>query len=144
MNLAFYVNKISDQYIEFFRMLNDAASKYPSGTFSVFYDELDYVSIPTNFAMFNSTELWSFTGTLVCLNSEHTAKALNVINKFKLLHVYSKDMNESLFNTILLANDDNVNIITKTQEDNKELYRITGEQVKQVDNFCVEEILEAV
>lgn len=144
MNLAFYVNKISDEHLELFNMLNDAAAKYPSASLSVFYDDLDFVSIPTNFAMFNSTELWSFTGTLICFKDEHTIKALNVINKFKLIHMYKKDLNQSLFNTISLANNDQINMITRSEEDNKELYRTTGKKSKQIQNLSIEEILEVI
>ena len=143
MNLAFYINKTNDTHIELFKMLNEATVKYPSSTFSVFYDDLDYLSIPANFAMFNATELWSFTGTLVCLNVEHTIKALNVINKFKLLHMYDNNTEQTLFNIISLVNNEQVNLVTNNKEDSKEIYRITGKTPKQIENFCVEEILEA-
>ena len=144
MNLAFYLSKISDEYIELFKMLNDAMLKYPSSTFSVFYDDLDHVSIPTNFAMFNATELWSFTGVLVCLNAEHTTKALNVINKFKLLHMYNSNVEQSLFGILSLVSNEAVGLLTNSEKDSKELYRLTGKKPKQIENFCVEEILEVI
>ena len=88
MNLGFYVNSTSpsDQNNEIYEMLNAAMENHELVDASVFYNDVDY-NPATNlkFGLFNATELWSFTGVLICDTLENTHKATNIINKFKTL-----------------------------------------------------------
>tara|TARA_Y100001963_G_C6652556_1_gene386458 strand:- start:119 stop:559 length:441 start_codon:yes stop_codon:yes gene_type:complete len=146
MNLAFYIEKVDSNpfNIELFQLLNDAVAEHKDSNFSVFYNDLDHVGVPTNFAMFNATELWSFTGVLVCIGMSNTAKAARVINKFKLLHMFDKSKKENIFNVISLLDQEHVKVITRKEEDAKEFFRITGVEPECLDEFSVTKILEAV
>ena len=146
MNLAFYVDKTdnNDFNVAMFNMLNEATTKYKSGDFSVFYNDMDYNPVQTRFGMFNATELWAFTGTLVSTSTVNTVKALNVVNKFKLIHMYNDKENNSLFDLITLLSDERVTIMTKDNKDTKKIHRLTGKTPKQINSFCVEEILEVI
>jgi hypothetical protein len=146
MNLAFYIDKLdsTEFNMQLFQLLNEAVAEYKDSTFSIFYNNLDHVGMATNFAMFNATELWSFTGVLICVSMENTAKALKVINKFKLLHMYDDDKKHNIFDILSLMNNEEITVIAKDEKDAKELYRVTGVKPKQLEGFSVEKILEVI
>lgn len=141
MNLAFFVERADNSHQDLFKFLNEAVAEYKDHNFSVFYNDLDQIAIPTNFAMFNATELWSFTGVLICLGLNNTARASRVINKFQLLHMFDKSDKESLFNIISLLDQEHVKVIAKDEESAKEFYRVTGVKPEYFKEFSVDEIL---
>lgn len=143
MNLGFYVDKnnLSGKNSKIFEMLNKASITNKVMDASVFYNDIDYNPMQTSFAMFNSTELWAFTGTLVSDSIKNTIHAANVVNKFKLFHLFNKE-DKDLMSLITLVNE--VDFLVDGEEDEKELYRLTKKKAKVVDFNNLDKFLETV
>ena len=139
MNLAFYVNSTGKQNSEVFEALNKAVEDKDITDASIFYNDIDYNPVKPKFGMFNSTDIWTFTGVLVATTLENTLRALSVVNKFKLMYLYNKDDNNLIG---LLHASNHVSVITKNEEDSKEVYRLTGKIAPVIPNLSVKKILE--
>ena len=143
MNLGFYVDKnnLSGKNSKIFDMLNKATVTNKVMDASVFYNDIDHNPMQTNFAMFNATELWAFTGTLVSDNIKNTIHAANVVNKFRLFHLFNGEDKDLM---ALLALGGGVDFLVDGEEDQKELYRLTKIKGKVIDFNNLDEFLEIV
>jgi len=143
MNLGFYVNSTapSEQNNEIFNMLNAAMENNELVDASVFYNDIDYNPVKLNFGLFNATELWSFTGVLICDTLENAYKATNIINKFKPLYIYNK-LEKNILR--LLDISDKVKILARTKEDADEMYRVTGKKPHLINKLSPQSITEVL
>ena len=141
MNLAFYVHSTGKQNSEVFEALNKAVEDKDVTDASIFYNDIDHNPVKPKFGMFNATDIWTFTGVLVATTLENTLRALSVVNKFKLMYLYNKDDNNLIG---LLHASNNVSVITKNEEDSKEVYRLTGKTAPVIPNLSVKKILEVI
>ena len=141
MNLAFYVHSTGKQNSEVFEALNKAVEDKDVTDASIFYNDIDHNPVKPKFGMFNATDIWTFTGVLVATTLENTLRALSVVNKFKLMYLYNKDDNNLIG---LLHASNNVSVITKNEEDSKEVYRLTGKTAPVIPNLSVKKILEVL
>ena len=86
MNLGFYIDSIgeSDFTNKVYDVLDEGIKNNKLSDASVFYNNINFNSrTNSKFGLFNSTDIWSFTGTLVCEGLINTSRALNIVNKFK-------------------------------------------------------------
>ena len=144
MHLGFYVGsrspeKGSNQKI--FSALNAGLKDGELDDAAVFYDNIDYNPIKTDFGMFNSTDIWYFTGNLVTTTLDATRHALEATNKFKLHYLYNEDEVDVMS---LIDVSNRTEIITESAEDQKYLYRVTGKKPKLLEDFTVKSFSEVL
>jgi hypothetical protein len=143
MNIGFYVNSTgaTEQNGEIFNALNEALENKEVKDASVFYNDIDYIAITPKFGMFNSTDIWSFTGTLVATTSENVIRASQIVNKFKLLYLYD-GQEKNLMMLIETANK--APIIVRNKKDSSEIYRLTGKKPTLLPELSIKNLLEAI
>ena len=147
MNLGFYVNTTSDTPLnrDIYNLLNEAVESGVVDDASLFYNEVDYNPMEKKFGTFNSTELWSFNGTLVVTSLNSVPLASGVVNEIKLIYLYTKsefkrgDL-EQLMQIIGLSKS--IPVLAKTEEDKKEFYRLTKQNIPVMSEFSAGEILK--
>ena len=147
MNLGFYVHQTSDTKLnsDIYQLLNSAIEQNLVDDASLFYNQIDYNPNVKKFGSFNSTDLWSFNGTLVVTSLASLPLAESVVNRIKLIYMYCKDeiasgdLNELMR---LLSIDLSMTVVAKSAEDKKEFYRVTKKEIPAIKNFNAEEILK--
>jgi len=133
MSIAFYIQELnnSQSNLDIYNCLNDAALNNKTNDASLFINNINFMDKPVKFGIFNSTELWNYTGLLVT-NSVNNAFFVNkVVNKFKhIFHVQgSKEPN-------LMALIEVVNTtpsFVSTPEQQQEVKRLTGKTLPIVE-----------
>lgn len=130
MNVAFYVDSIAEneQTKEIYKCLNNAIKEQKVSDASVFYNTPAFNLDAAKFGLFNSTELWSFTGLLINTTIQGAIYSLNVVNKFKPVYLFKKD--RDVMGLIHLASK--MPIFVTSKEDEQEVYRLTGKKPKLV------------
>ena len=144
MNLGFYVGSMSPEKgsnQKIFSALNAGLKDGELDDASVFYDNIDYNPIKTDFRMFNSTDIWYFTGNLGTTTLDATRHALEATNKFKLHYLYNEDEVDVMS---LIDVSNRTEIITESAEDQKYLYRVTGKKPKLLEDFTVKSFSEVL
>lgn len=128
MNLGIYVKNLSDEKEITFasNLVNYALSKNITDC-SIFYDGVGFIPYDIPCGMFNSTDLWNFDGTLLVLNIDCLKSTFNIINDIDVYYHYGWEDKISVFNLLYVCNQ-NIKIISKTDNDDKTLYRLTGKQ----------------
>lgn len=145
MNIGFYINATNANAPndEIFRALNEAVTNQEVTDASVFYNDVDFNPMETKFGMFNSTDLWAFTGVLVSTTLANTMRALKIVNKLKPMYLYNKEDpgHKDLLGLIQVQN--RVSIITRSEQENKEVYRLTGRNTVVIPDLKITKIFEA-
>lgn len=126
MNIAFYINQINqeEKTVELFNRMNDDIESGAIDNGSVFYKEIGQNPIEPKFGMFNSTDIWHYTGTLIATSMETFLDALKAVNKYTLAYLFYGDQKHDVFSLIGMSRT--TKILTTTEEDQKEVYRLTG------------------
>jgi len=126
MNVAFYINQINqdEKTVEIFNALNTDIESGAIDNGSVFYKEIGPSTVEPNFGMFNSTDIWHFTGTLIATSMETFLDAVKAVNKYTLAYLFYGDNKHDVFSLIGMSRT--TKILTTTEEDQKEVYRLTG------------------
>jgi len=143
MNLGFYVKTMSPEGVneKIYSALNNAVDNNEVDDASVFYDNIDYNPTETRFGMFNSTDIWYFTGNLITTSLETTHHALQAVNKFELSYLYNMDEADVM---PLIGVSKDVNVITDSSDAQKYFYRVTGVKPKLLKDFTVKSFCEVV
>ena len=141
MNIAFYVDNPGENDLQkkIFDCLNDAVENFKVEDASLFFENPTPFSNKAKFGIFNSTELWAYTGLLISTTLRGTMYAKNIANKFKLFHLFSSE--KDIFSLIRVGNM--AQIITLSKEDQQEVYRLTGKMPKLVE-LKAESLIEAL
>jgi hypothetical protein len=126
MNIAFYINQINqeEKTVELFNRMNDDIESGAIDNGSVFYKEIGHNAVEPKFGMFNSTDIWHYTGTLIATSMETFLDALKAVNKYTLAYLFYGDQKHDVFSLIGMSRT--TKILTTTEEDQKEVYRLTG------------------
>ena len=142
MNLGFYVKSGNAEGVngKIYMCLNEAIANKSVKDASVFFDNIDYNPM-TNFGMFNSTDIWHFTGELITTSIETTVNALKAVNRFNLSYLYTRDDIDVLK---LIDISSRVNVIVDSETDSDHFYRLTGKKPKLLKDFTVESFAEVV
>jgi hypothetical protein len=126
MNLGIYISRLSDKeqlhYIS--SLVNNNINNKSIHDISIFYDDVDFNENHTLCGMFNSTDLWSFNGNLIVTSLEALATSLKVVNNINIFYYHG--WNEEKNTLRLVTSVQNVQIISRSKKDSKEIYRITG------------------
>ena len=142
MNIGFYIDSLKGEpeTVDLYQSLNRLTESDEVSDVSLFYNAADFNPEQPKFGLFNSTEIWCFTGALIATSLANASLASNVINKFKLYYLYDKN-DKDVFQLISLPKT--VPILAKTEEDAKYIFRVSGKPAHSVVNN-VEEIIGAV
>jgi len=142
MNIGFYIDSLKGEpeTVDLYQSLNRLTESDEVSDVSLFYNAADFNPEQPKFGLFNSTEIWCFTGALVATTLANASIANNVINKFKLYYLYNKN-DKDIFQLISLPKT--VPILAKTEEDAQYIFRVSGKPVHSIVNN-VEEIIGAV
>ncbi len=128
MKIAFYVDSTNSQpkNIEIYNTLNSLVDKGRVKDVCLFFNNVDYVPVQTKFGIFNSHDMWHFTGNLITTSIENTMRAASTVNKFNIYYLYDRSQKNlaGLINSLDLE----VKALTTTEEDQQEYYRLTGEK----------------
>ena len=143
MNVAFYLNQINEEQntTDLFNKINEDIESGAIDNGSVFYKEIGRSAVEPKFGMFNSTDIWHFTGNLIATSISNVHKALKSVNKFKLSYLYDP-AEKNLIGLLELVG--RVNIIARNEEEGKEFYRLTGEKPKVLSSFSVKNIKQVL
>ena len=143
MNLGFYVESCggTPQNTEIYNFLNGAITRSEIHDAAVFFNSINFNPISCKFGMFDSTEIWHFTGDLVCTSIDNLKRSLRVANDIKLAYLFSSDQKneQSLFDLVNIGL--NCRVITTNEEDSKEFFRITGTQPTLIDSWSVNKFM---
>lgn len=126
MNVAFYINQINqeEKTVELFNRMNEDLENESISNGSVFYKEIGPSSIEPKFAMFNSTDIWHFTGTLIATSMDTFLDAIKAVNKYTLAYLFYGDVKHDVASLIGMSKA--TKILTTNKKDQKEVYRLTG------------------
>lgn len=131
MNIAFFVNKLSDseQNKAIFQCLNRAVHDEIVSDASLFFTNVGPIGTPTIFGMFNSTDLWNYTGQVIATSIGCIHYAERIANKFKLGYLFSKENNT--LGLIDIAK--RVPIFAANENDAAECFRLTGRNPRLIE-----------
>jgi len=93
---------------------------------SIFFDGVGPNPYDVRCGMFNSSDLWGFTGNLVVLSSDTARSAMKIVNKFNLYFYYNWAEHKDTLGVLSVVTNKKVKTICRNEKDAKELYRITG------------------
>lgn len=142
MNIGFYIDTLKGEpeTVNLYQSLNRLTETDEVSDVSLFYNAADFNPEQPKFGLFNSTDIWCFTGSLIATSLANVMMASNVINKFNLYYLYNNN-DKDVFQLISLPKT--VPILAKTKEDAEYIFRVSGKKVHSTVNN-VEEIIEAI
>lgn len=128
MNIGIYIQSLLDS--EQIKHISDLVDREIIGNkkihdVSIFYDDIGFNPNNTRCGMFNSTELWSFNGNLIVTSLESLSVALKVVNNINIFYYHGWEREKNVVN-LIMSTLDNVKIICRSEDDQKEIRRLTG------------------
>lgn len=124
MNLGFYVRSLTDESALKLSVESIEKGKESSvDDASIFYDVVGFTPLFFPCGLFNSTDLWNFSGKLVVFSIDCLKNVQNIVSDIETYYCYGWQK-ESVLDILRI----DANIITKTEKDEKELYRLTGKK----------------
>lgn len=143
MNLGFYLptNGGTPRNKIIYDFLNGAVEEKRVKDACVFFDSVNFNAYDVKFGMFDSADLWNFTGYLVTGSVDNTLKASAIANNFRIAYLFTAtDKQErNLFQIINISRE--FPVMTMNETDTREFYRITGIKPTQVDELSLEKVL---
>lgn len=128
MNLGIYLKIMADteQLNSISKFVDDNINNKNVRDTSIFYDEVGFNPNNTKCGMFNSADLWSFNGNLIVTSFDALVTALRIVNNINIFYYHGWDREINVLGLAQLAQRNNVQAICRSQDQSKELYRITG------------------
>lgn len=125
MSIAFYVQELNNSDInkKIYNCLNDAVEHRKVNDASLFINNVNFTDNKIKFGIFNSTELWNYTGLLITTNLANAMFVKRVVNKFKHIY-YAGNKEKNLMGFISIINT--TLAFVSTEEQQKEVKRLTG------------------
>ena len=128
MNLGIFINDFSDENIiqGIGNLTSLSLTNKNIDDVSIFFNGLQFNKYNIRCGMFNATELWSFHGALLVTSLNCLLTANNVINNIDIFYYYNLEKENNILDLIRCTK--NVKVICKSEQDQKELYRLTGKK----------------
>jgi hypothetical protein len=141
MNIGYYTSSLgqTELNLRMFDFLNKAIENNEIDNGSVFYEDIAYNPLNMKVGLFNSTDIWYFTGTLLVSGYRQVETIKKVINKFDACYVYDGDRSNLL---ALISVCQGMKVITTSEEDFNYVKRVCGKDTFLVEEFTVEKIRE--
>jgi hypothetical protein len=130
-NIGIFIENIGDYEIsnDAFEALN-SVDRAKVKDRALFFENVGPKPTNADFALFNSTEVWHFTGNLIVTFLEGLKFLNSTVNNKTIFFFYnSKEQaaNKDLFGLIEAIGKDNVYIAVKDEKDHAEVLRLTGD-----------------
>lgn len=127
MNLGIYIETLANtQYLELAgNLINNAIDNEQVSDASIFYDDVGFSPLEIKCGMFNSTDLWNFSGDLITTSLNTTQSAINIVNNIDIYYYHGFEENMKVLE-LLYVLQNKLEIISNSEESAKEIYRITG------------------
>jgi len=144
MNLGIYISNLmdTDQLTQINKFVEKNAANVKD--ISIFYDNIAFNPDQTKCGMFNSTELWSFSGTLIVTSLRSLATALKVVNKINIVYYNGWEKIDNALDFVMLLQNSNIKVYARSEREAKQIYRLTGLNVlgisENFDNLALQEI----
>lgn len=138
MNLGIYLSSLSqqNQLQQISETINNGIATKKLSDASIFYDNVAYNPYNIKCGIFNSTDLWNFSGTLITTSLSTTMSAMKIVNNIDMYYYYGLEDKISPLSLINILNKGRVRLIAKTDNDNQDLYRKTRTKALYVcENF---------
>lgn len=133
MNLGVYIPTLGPSELNnnLFVKLNQYVEEGTFEDVSLFYDDINFCPIDPKFGIFNTHNLWNFTGTLFCFGMDVVPKLTSTVNKFKTVVVY--DDRKNILNVLQAM--ENFEVLAMNEAQREYLTRVTGKEVTTLDDF---------
>lgn len=128
MNLGIYLKIMADteQLNSISKFIDDNINNKKVYDISVFYDEVAFNPNNTKCGMFNSADLWSFNGNLIITSFDALVTASRIVNNINIFYYHGWEQQINVLGLAQLTQN-NVKIICRSEDQSKEIYRITGQ-----------------
>lgn len=128
MNLGIYVKSLTEE--DTLRMcieeIEKGVEEYRIDDASVFYDAIGFSPLTFPCGVFNSTDIWNFSGKIVTFSLDCLKTLNSIVNNFEVYYCFGFEENDNVLR--LISTCSNTMVIAKTKEDEKEYYRLTGKK----------------
>ncbi len=139
MRLAFYLdtNGGTPRNTEIYNFLNSNVKNLEDA--AVFFENVDFNPTPVKFGMFDSADLWSFKGNLVCTSINSLRSAVDVKNDVKIAYLFdSSQVNERSIIDLMRLAVSNIKVLVTNLADKLEFKRITGFEATDLNGLQLE------
>lgn len=142
MNIGFYVDSLnnSKESKEICSFLNTSIEKNKLRDANVFYKNIAYNPEHPKFGLFNDTDIWLFTGNLICCSIQAAKSASKVVNKFKMAFMYD-GKEKNILDLIDIAGS--MPFITRSKKDHDYIQRVTGKDTTIIEDLNIENLVRA-
>ena len=141
MNLGFYVDSPSQNGVDkIYEAMNSWIDKGEIDNGNLFYNDIGFSPIQPKFGLFNSTDIWQFTGNLIITSYNAASSIGNVINKFKAVFLYTKQQEKNMMQIIHIFNT--LPFLVTNQEDYDYIKRVTGKEPTMMESMDLNKIKE--
>lgn len=127
MNIGIYVQNLADheQIREIADAINTSIETQLVKDASIFYENIGYTPFNIKCGIFNSTDIWNFSGKLIVTSLNVAMSSVKIVNNIDIFYYYGLETKISPLSLIYLLQN-NVKFIARTENDSKDLYRKTG------------------
>lgn len=128
MNLGIYVPNLGDELFE--QSVNEISRGLKSGLIndaSIFYDNVAPIKVPAPCGLFNVTDLWNFSGSLVALSVDSAIMTCKIVNNNQVFFGYGWGQ-KNAFAILNLVYKHGVKTICKNEDLEKDFYRLTAQK----------------
>ena len=138
MNVGFYVDNLGNELFAV-DMLKKALEEKSIAEGVIFYNNpSDSHGKDKTLATFNATDVWSFTGLLICTNIPNVVKVSQIVNNFSVVYFFNKG-ERNVFN--LMKALELSTVVVETKDDQDYIKRVAGVEVPVV-GMSITKILE--
>jgi len=126
MNLGIYVKSMTEEKTlkMCIEQIEKGVEENKIDDASIFYDAIGFSPLHFPCGVFNSTDIWNFSGKIVTFSIDCLITLNNIVNNFDVYYCFGFEKNENVLT--LISASSNAKIIAKTKEDYDEYYRLTG------------------
>lgn len=142
MNVGVFLNSpdSSEMNVELFNNLNKHVEDSTFQDVSVFYNNIAFNPVTPKFGMFNSTDLWYYTGKLLVIGFEILSSIDSIVNKFDASILY--DGTKNIMKIIDAMNRYNVICVNRDHYDY--IKRVTNKEPILVESFDMKDFAEVL
>lgn len=130
MNLGIYINSLGDlQQIKYIsECVNSAINDNKLKDASLFYNDIGYNPFGIKCGLFNSTDIWNFSGVLIVTSLSCLSSACNIVNNIQMYYYYGWEKSVDILELLDIINNKNISVICNSDKDAAEFYRLTGKK----------------
>jgi hypothetical protein len=135
INLGIYIDTLANtEQLELVaNCLNGAVENNSIKDASLFYDDIGHNPFNIKCGIFNSTDLWNFSGELITTSINNTQNAVNIVNNISLYYYHGFEEKINVIE-LLYVLQNKIEIICNSEEGYKEIYRLTGKKPLGISN----------